>query len=106
MAGHLEADLVSSTAVLEEIKTCGGVSLAGDLVAVPRGAPEIAGHDVGEELEVSDGKGLEVRRRGTGDKFIVGKIENADTWKALVNGKVKPLFRRHVNITELYIVIC
>ena len=84
MAGHLETDLVTSSAVLEEIKTCRGVSFPGDLMAVPRGAPEVTGHDVSEELEVGDGEGLEVRRRGTGDKFIVGKIENANTWEAVV----------------------
>ena len=37
VARHLEANLMSSPAILEEIKTGGGISLAGDLVAVPPG---------------------------------------------------------------------
>ena len=84
MAGHLEADLVPSSAVLEEIKTCRGIGFSGDLMAVPCGAPKIAGHDVSEEFEVGDGEGLEVWRRGTGDKFIVGEVENADTWETII----------------------
>ena len=59
MSRHLEADLVTSPAILEKVETGCGVSFPGDLVAVPCGAPEVPGHDVGEELKVSDGEGLD-----------------------------------------------
>ena len=38
----------------------------------------------GFRLKVGDGEGLEVGGRGTGDIFVVGKIENANTWEAVV----------------------
>ena len=37
-----------------------------------------------KEFEVSNGEGLEVGRRGTGDEFVVGKIENSNTWEAFI----------------------
>ena len=84
MAGHLETDLVAGSTILEEIETCGGISLASNLVAVPRGAPEIAGHDMGEELKIGNDEGLEVGGRGAGDEFIIGKVENSNTWQAII----------------------
>ena len=39
---------------------------------------------MGEEFEVSNGEGLEVGRRGTGDEFVIGKIENSNTWEAVI----------------------
>ena len=48
MARHLEANLVSSSTIFEEVKTSRGVSFPGDLMAVPRGAPEVSSHNVGE----------------------------------------------------------
>ena len=47
-------------AILEEVEAGGGVSLAGDLVAIPIGAPEVPGHDVSEQLEIGDSERLEV----------------------------------------------
>ena len=75
---------MTSPAIFEKVKTSCGVGLPGDLVAVPCGTPKVTGHNVGEEFEVSNGEGLEVGRRGTSDIFIVGKVENADTWKAVI----------------------
>ena len=75
---------MASSTILEEVKTCGGISLASDLVAVPRGAPEVAGHDMGEELKIGNDEGLEVGGRGAGDKLIIGKVENSNTWQAII----------------------
>ena len=84
MARHLKADLVAGSTIFEEIETGRGVGFSGDLMPVPGGAPEVPGHDMGEEFEISDGEVLEVGRRGAGDKFIVGEIEDANTWKAVI----------------------
>ena len=84
MTGHLETDLVTSTSILEEVETCSGIGFSSDLVAVPRGAPEVSGHDMGEELKISNDEGLEVGGRGTSDKFIVGKVEDSNTWQAVI----------------------
>ena len=54
VAGHLESDLVASSAVLEEIPAGGGICLPGDAVTIPGGPPQIASDDVGQELQVSD----------------------------------------------------
>ena len=76
--------MMSSPAILEEIKTGGRIGFSSDLMAVPCGAPEVTGHNVSKEFEVSNGEGLEVGRRGTGDEFVVGKIENSNTWEAFI----------------------
>ena len=75
---------MAGSTILEEIETCGGISLASNLVAVPRGAPEIASHDMGEELKIGNDKRLEVGGRGAGDKFIIGKVEDSNTWQAII----------------------
>ena len=75
---------MASSTILEEVKTRGGIGLASDLVAVPRGAPKVSGHDMGEELKIGNDKGLEVGGRGAGYKLIIGKIEDSDTWQAFV----------------------
>ena len=76
--------MMSSSAILEEVETCSGIGFTSDLMAIPCGAPEVTGHNVSKEFEVSNGEGLEVRRRGTGDKFVIGKVENSNTWEAVI----------------------
>ena len=83
VTGHLETDLVAGAAIFEEVETGGGVSLSDDLVPVPAGSPQIAGHDVGQQLKVSNDEVLEVGGRGAGDEFVVGKIKDSDTWQTV-----------------------
>ena len=78
MPGHFEPDLVAGAAVLEEVEAGRGVGFSGDPVVGPGGAPEVAGHDMSEELEIGDVEVLEIWGGWAGDKFSGREIENAD----------------------------
>ena len=76
MAGHLKADLMTGLSILEEIEAGGRVGLSSDLVPGPAGAPDIAGQNVGEELEVRD---VEVAEVGGGVQVMYSFVEKLNT---------------------------
>ena len=78
MARHLQADLVAGATVLEKVEAGRGIRLSSDHMDGPGGAPEVAGDDMGEKLEVCDIKVLEMGRGRASDIFIVGKVEYAN----------------------------
>ena len=84
VARHLQTDLVASTAVLEQVKTCRRIGFPGDLLTIPGWAPEVSGNDVGEKLEVCDVELLEVGRGTAGNKFIDLKVEDSNARESVV----------------------
>ena len=84
MPGHFQPNLVTSTAILEQVKTCGRICFTSDLMFDPGRAPEISSDDVGQQFQVGDVEVLEVGGRAAGDVFIIGKVENSNTWEASI----------------------
>ena len=54
MPGHLQPNLVTSAAILEQVETGGRICFSGNLMFVPGWAAEVASDDVSQQFNISD----------------------------------------------------